>query len=85
MAIPLDALLDFKKNSYQVVSAVMKRAQQLTDIRVAYTRTALEEQEEIPVVKNNYHDEEQEEDKAVSIAFQEVLEEKITYKTEEEI
>lgn len=81
MAIPLDTLLDYESNIYEIISAVIKRAHQLTDIRVAYTPTTIEEQEGVLIKKD--HDINQDE-KAVSIAFREIFEESVVYKIHDE-
>lgn len=82
MPMPLNTLLDFEGNSYEIVVAVLRRAQQLTDIRVAYNPTTLEEQNTIPVVPE--HLELPPEEKAVSVAFQEILDSSVTYKIKPE-
>lgn len=78
MALPLDVLLDFDGNSYEIVVAAIKRAQQLTDIKVAYNPTTLEEHGDFPVIQP--HPEIMHEDKTISTAFNEIFNKSVTYK-----
>lgn len=79
MPMPLDTLLDFDGNSYEIVSAVIKRAQQLTDIRVAYNLTTLEEQGGIKASANTPA-ESLSDEKPVTLAFQEIFNKSVIYK-----
>ena len=79
MPLPLDTLLDFDGNSYEIVSAVIKRAQQLTDIRFAYNLTTLEEQ---GGVRDSAHapSESKSDEKPVFTAFREIFDKSVVYK-----
>lgn len=77
MSMPLKDLINYKGNIYEVVSAVIQRSQQITEIRAAYNPTTLEEQVTVPqkTRKDEFGDE-----KATSIAFREIFNEKVVYK-----
>lgn len=83
MPLPLDTLLDFDGNSYEIVSAVIKRAQQLTDIRFAYNLTTLEES---GGVRTSAHTpiESQSDEKPVFTAFREIFDKSVTYKIQKD-
>lgn len=78
--MPLDTLLDFNGNSYEIVVAAARRAQQLTDIRVAYDPTTLEAKSSNSVLTNPNPHAIPHDEKAVSIAFSEIFNKTVVYK-----
>ncbi len=75
--MPLKDLINYKGNIYEMVSAVIQRSQQITEIRAAYTPTTLEEQQSMSTSprEKKFGDE-----KATSIAFREIFNEEVVYK-----
>ena len=79
MSMPLKYLINYTGNIYEMVSAVIQRSQQITEIRAAYTPTTLEEQQEI-TTSSNSKERKFGNEKATSIAFREVFNEEVLYK-----
>ncbi len=81
MSIPFKKLLRYKGNIYELVSAVVKRTQQITDIRSAFVPTTLEDKDATHLQKKHQYETEE---KAASIAFKEIFDEEVIYKVKKE-
>ncbi len=81
MAIPIEKLINFKGNIYEVVSAVIKRSQQITEVRAAYNPTTLEEQiTPVPSREEKTNENSENKEKATSAAFREILQKEVLYR-----
>ncbi len=62
---------------YELVSAVIRRSEQITEVRAAYNPSTLEEQQ-FPILPPSL--EQQSNEKSTTLAFQEILSDEVTYR-----
>lgn len=82
MAMPLKELVCYKGDMYDLVAVVIKRAQQITDIRDAFHPTTLEDR---TVIKMDSSHDQFGDEKASVIAFREVFSDKIAYQFDDSV
>lgn len=80
MSMPLKELVRYKEDIYELVSAVIKRSQQITDVRAAFYPTTLEENAGATVQQQPKNTEEFSDEKASVVAFKEIFSNEVVYK-----
>ncbi len=80
MAMPLKDLVRYKGDVYDLVAVVVKRSQQITDIRAAFHPTTLEDR---TVTKVQTKHDQFGDEKASVIAFREIFSDKVAYQFDE--
>lgn len=79
MSMPLKELVRYKEDIYELVAAVIKRSQQITDVRAAFYPTTLEENAGA-AVQQPKDTEEFSDEKASVVAFKEIFSNEVVYK-----